>query len=104
MSYGPGDETRYLLEIWRQPWLNWLKSYLYVKYWKMYKLPGYGLLEKIVDGVRGLISSSTDPFSTMPWSAKQDLRLHDLKSRKRQVVASVTVTEEQFNLLKGHDE
>lgn len=106
--YGPKDEEEYLLEIWRQPWVRWFKAYLYGKYWALYKVPGYKLIEHVVNTFdvikRKLSRVNDDPWFNLPWSARQDIRWYSMKYRKREVIAVLTVTEEQFNMLKGHDE
>jgi len=93
--YGRNSKC-YVLEVWTQPWLRWLLAEAYHWYdMRIYKVPGFGQLE------RWLQSRHRDEeWTYVPLSCQQDIRCHFLAKRRKTVVATVQLTEQQYCEIK----
>jgi hypothetical protein len=90
---GPNrDDRRHVLEVWTQPRLRWLLAEAYHWYdMRIYKVPGFKQLERWLQSRhRG------EPLVYVPLSCRQDIRCHFLTKRRRFVVATVQLTEQQY--------
>jgi hypothetical protein len=85
------DSKRYRLEIWVQPWPRWLVAQVYHWYdMLIYRVPGFKQLE------RWLQSRHRGSDIYVPLGCQQDLRCYFLTERRREVVAVVWLTEEEY--------
>lgn len=96
----PKGTWTYRLELWKQPWHRWLIAWIYHWYdMRIFKVPGFKKLERwLWDRAKG------DPLEYIPISARQDLTCYYLTERQRKTLVVLTITEEQYNSLKDHDE
>lgn len=108
----------YFIELYAQPRRDALVAWLYHKYdMAIFKVPGFRRLEKHLESrherkcsgncsyghvwSRASGSSMRNFCGYMPLSASQDIRCFDLSRKNRTQLVKVSISEEQYNDLKG---
>jgi len=95
MAYRREDTIPYV-EIWQQPFWRWLIAQAY-HLWEKISWRGFRLIEKYHED---LFKKKDDDFF-IPLTNRQDLKCEHLTHKKRDTLAVIYTTQEQYDLITG---